>query len=121
MAIIKKNNPRQKRHIRVRKKIFGTAQRPRVAIYRSLRHISAQAIDDAQGHTLCAFSSSSNDFKNQTKYAGNISAATSAGEAFGAKLKELGIQQIVFDRGGFLYHGRVKAFADGARKAGIQF
>lgn len=108
------------RHRRVRRKIRGAETRPRIAVYRSLRHISGQAIDDLSGKTLVAVTTASKAFAAQSKDPSKLTAATEAGKALGAKMKEAGISEAVFDRGGYLYHGRVKAFADGIREAGIK-
>jgi large subunit ribosomal protein L18 len=109
------------RHRRVRKKIIGTAGRPRLAVYRSLRHITAQVIDDSAGKTLCSVTTNSKAFRDEVKGTGNQEAAAKAGKAIGEKMKHAGITAVVFDRGGYLYHGRIKAFAEGAREAGIEF
>jgi large subunit ribosomal protein L18 len=107
---------RRKRHRRVRKKVSGTPERPRLAVYRSNRHIYAQLIDDLSGRTLAAASSLSNG-SGETKPS---DAAKSVGAALAAKAKEAGIAEAVFDRGGFRFHGRVRAVAEGAREAGLQ-
>jgi len=112
------NEQRKKRHRRVRGKISGTPQRPRLNVFRSKAHIYAQVIDDTQGVTLCAASSVEKGFDGPT---GNVEAAKKIGEALAARAKEKGIEEVVFDRGGYLYHGRVKALAEGAREAGLQF
>lgn len=121
MSVKNRQSQRIARHRRVRKKIRGVPERPRLAIYRSLRHISAQVIDDLTGNTLCAVSTASKEFQAAHPGAGNIQAAAKAGEMIGKRMKEAGISSVVFDRGGYLYHGRVKAFAEGAREAGIEF
>ena len=112
------NKQRKRRHRRVRGKITGTPQRPRLNVFRSKAHIYAQIIDDSQGVTLCAASSVEKDF---TESGGNIEAAKKIGEAIATRAKDKGIETVVFDRGGYLYHGRVKALAEGAREAGLQF
>jgi large subunit ribosomal protein L18 len=99
----------------------GTAQRPRLAVYRSLGHIYVQAIDDANGVTLVAASSVDKDLRKGLKGGGNVAAAKMVGKAIAERLKEKGLEQVVFDRGGYLYHGRVKALADAAREAGLKF
>jgi len=109
------------RHARVRKKVRGTKKRPRLAVYRSLKHIYAQIIDDDQGVTLASASSLSPDFRARLKQGNNVAAAKLVGELIAQKALELGIQQVVFDRGGFAYHGRVRAVAEGAREKGLQF
>ncbi len=118
--INKKNSnvSRIKRHRRVRKNISGTAERPRLNVYRSLNHIYAQIIDDTKGVTLVAASSMDKEFTN---YGGNCEAAKAVGEAVAKKALEKGIKAVVFDRGGYLYHGRVAALAEGAREGGLDF
>jgi large subunit ribosomal protein L18 len=106
------------RHRRVRAKVFGTASRPRLAVFRSANHIFAQLIDDVSGHTICAASDLKGKFKLGTK---KSEKAASVGEAIAKAAAERGIKKVVFDRGGFAYHGRVKALADAARKAGLEF
>lgn len=109
------------RHRRVRAKIFGTAERPRVVVHRSLGNLQAQAIDDISHVTLVGCSSKAAEFAKQAPKKGKVPVAAKLGEAFAETLKKKGIQKIAFDRGGYLYHGRVKAFADAMRKGGIQF
>lgn len=113
-----KNKLRQKRHARVRNKIHGTAQRPRLNIFRSLSNIYAQIIDDDKGITLVSASSKDKDFSG---YGGNVAAAKVVGANLAKKAIEKGITTVVFDRGGYIYHGRVAAFADAAREAGLKF
>ena len=113
-----KNAARLKRHARVRGKISGTAARPRLAVFRSLNHISAQVIDDVKGVTLAAASSVEKDFGMT---GGNKAAARKVGELIAKRAAEKGITEVVFDRGGYVYHGRVKALAEGAREGGLQF
>ncbi len=105
------------RHVRVRKKIAGTAERPRLAVFRSLKHISAQIIDDASGRTLAAASSLEKDLKAT----GNADGAKMVGAALAKRAKVAGINAVIFDRGGFRYHGRVANLADGAREGGLEF
>lgn len=120
-----KTNPRavarQRRHERVRKQISGTAARPRLAVYRSLHHIYAQVIDDDAGHTLVSASSLDASLQEQLKGLKKTDAAKAVGELVGQRAAEAGIETIVFDRGGFPYHGRVKALAEGAREGGLKF
>jgi len=118
---IDKNKIRLRKHVRVRKKISGTAERPRLCVYRSLKHIYAQVIDDVSGTTLVAASSLDEALKGKLGYTGNKQAAREVGKLIGAKAIEKGIKQVVFDRGGYLYHGRIKELADGAREAGLEF
>lgn len=110
---------RIKKHASVRLKISGTPECPRLAVFRSTKHIYAQIIDDVAGNTLVA--ASSLDASLKENYGGNIEAAAAVGKLIGEKALEKGIKQVVFDRGGLLYHGRVKALADGAREAGLDF
>jgi large subunit ribosomal protein L18 len=107
---------RLKRHRRVRVKLAGTAQKPRLAVYRSLNHVYAQLIDDSSGRTLAAASTLELKLGKD-----DTAAATAVGKAIADKAKKAGIGAVVFDRGGFLYHGRVKALADAAREAGLEF
>ena len=111
----------QKRHRSIRTKISGTSEFPRLAVYRSTKHIYAQLIDDENHVTLCSASSVDKDLKEKLAHGGNIDAAKVVGEAIAKKAKEKGIECVVFDRGGFLYHGRVAALADAAREAGLMF
>lgn len=109
---------RRNRHFRVRRKVHGTPQRMRLVVYRSLKHIYAQIIDDEARRTLCSASTRSADFEGAT---GNCGAATKVGELLAEKAKAQGIENVVFDRGGCVYHGRVKALAEGARAGGLKF
>jgi large subunit ribosomal protein L18 len=115
---IEKNEIRIRIHTRIRRKVRGTAERPRLAIYRSVAHIYAQVIDDSAGKTLA--SASSVDKGTRTN-GGNVAAAKAIGKLVAERAKEKGIKQVVFDRGGYHYHGRVKALADAARAAGLEF
>ena len=111
------------RHFRIRKRVQGTAERPRLAVYPSLQHLEAQLIDDFEQTTLLGLSTKSKDFKKKSglKQGGNVKAAVDFGKFVAEKAKEKGIQRGVFDRAGFLYHGRIKAFADAAREQGLSF
>lgn len=113
-----KNKARQKRHLRVRNHISGTAERPRLNVFRSLSNIYAQVIDDVNGVTLAAASTQDKDFNG---YGGNIEAAKVIGATVAKRALEKGITEVVFDRGGYVYHGRVAALADAAREAGLKF
>ena len=113
-----KNKARQKRHLRVRNHITGTAERPRLNVFRSLSNIYAQVIDDVNGVTLVSASTKDKDFQN---YGGNVEAAKAIGEAIAKRSIEKGITEVVFDRGGYVYHGRVAALAEAAREAGLKF
>ena len=121
MAKNTRNDRRLARHERVRKSIVGTPERPRLCVYRSIKNISVQIIDDVSGTTLVAASTLDKDFKAQAAYGGNKEAAKLVGEAAAKKALAKGIDTVSFDRGGFLYHGRVKELADGAREAGLKF
>ena len=113
-----KNTARLKRHARVRKKISGTAARPRLNVFRSAKHIYAQLIDDVAGVTLASASSMEKGFEG---FGGNKEAAKKVGMANAQKAQEKGISEIVFDRSGYIYHGRVKELAEGAREGGLKF
>ncbi len=115
---IEKKEIRTRIHQRIRRKLAGTAERPRLAVFRSVAHIYAQIIDDAAGATLV--SASSVDKGGKTN-GGNIAAAKAIGKLVAERAKEKGVKQVVFDRGGYQYHGRVKALADAARAAGLEF
>ena len=112
-----RNVVRQRVHARIREKMSGTAERPRLNVYRSLNHLYTQLIDDAAGTTLASASTLS----AKLKAGGNISAAKELGKLIADKAKEKGIKSVVFDRGGYLYHGRIKALAESAREAGLDF
>jgi len=110
---------RRRRHTRVRERVSGTAQRPRLAVFRSLNHIYAQIIDDTAGHTLVAATDLEADLRSKRDGKKKSEVAALVGEALAKKAKEKGITALIFDRGGFKYHGRVKALAEGARKGGL--
>jgi len=112
---------RRRVHERVRTKVTGTTERPRLSVYRSLGHIYAQVIDDHRGKTLVSASSVDTDTKKNLKGGGNVAAAKVIGKAIAERAKAAGVTKVVFDRGGYKYHGRVKALADAAREAGLQF
>jgi large subunit ribosomal protein L18 len=114
---IVRNKNRQRVHARIRRKVQGTAERPRLNVYRSLNQIYTQLIDDQSGTTLAAASS----VTAKLKTGGNIAAAKEVGKLIAEKAQEKGIKKVVFDRGGYLYHGRIKALADAAREAGLDF
>jgi large subunit ribosomal protein L18 len=113
-----KNEIRKRIHTRIRQRVRGSAERPRLAIFRSVNHNSAQVIDDRAGHTLAAAASTE---KASGASGGNIAGAKQIGKMVAERAKEKGISKVVFDRGGYLYHGRVKALADAAREAGLEF
>lgn len=112
---------RQKRHLKIRNRVVGTAERPRLNIYRSLQHIYAQVINDETGVTLVSASTKDKELQEKAAYGGNIAAAKVVGEAIAKRALDKGISKIVFDRGGFIYHGRVAALAASAREAGLEF
>ena len=112
---------RKIRHLRIRRVVKGTAERPRLAVFRSLNHIYAQVVDDTSGRTLAAVDSRAPDFRQKAKSGGNVAAAKIVGELLAQRAKARGISQVVFDRGGYQYHGRVKALAEAARAAGLAF
>lgn len=119
MARLSRSEQRQRRHRRLRKRVSGTAEKPRLAVYRSLRHIQAQLIDDASGRVLAAASTQGKDQAGSP--GGNVDAAKRVGAAIADKAKAAGVAHVVFDRGGWQFHGRVKALADAARQAGLTF
>ncbi len=118
---IDKNEERLRRHTRVRKKISGTAEMPRLCVYRSLNHIYAQVIDDVKGVTLCAASTMEKEVKAEIKDMTKTDAAKAVGKIVARRAADKGITDVVFDRGGYLYTGRVQALADGAREGGLNF
>lgn len=120
-AQIDRKQVRRRIRFRVRRRMSGTAERPRLAVFRSEKHIYVQAIDDKQGRTLAHASTRDADVRGQVKHGGNVASAKLVGEAIGKRLRAAGIETVVFDRGGFLYHGRVKALADAVREAGLKF
>ena len=113
-----KREARIRRHRRVRKKVKGTAVRPRLAVFRSNRHISAQVIDDRTGRTLAAASTTESELRSSS---GTVATAKQVGEKLAERAKAAGVEAVVFDRGGFIYHGRVAALAEGARSGGLEF
>jgi large subunit ribosomal protein L18 len=124
IAKTSKDQTRQKVHTRIRKKLAGTPERPRLNVYRSENHIYAQVIDDAKGATLVSATSveKGKGTKGEKRpTGGNVSSAKEVGKLIAERAKEKGIKKVVFDRGGYLYHGRVKALADAAREAGLEF
>lgn len=112
---------RERIHVRMRKKIAGSTERPRLCVFRSLKHIHAQVVDDRQGRTLVAASSLDKEVRQQIKGGGNIAASKVVGKAIAERAIAAGVTQVVFDRGGYQYHGRVQALADAAREAGLKF
>ena len=116
-----RNEIREIRHARVRRKISGTPDMPRLSVYRSNKHIQAQLIDDVAGRTLCAASTLEKDIQDQLNELDKKGAAKLVGKLIGERAVQAGIKAVVFDRGGYVYHGRVKALAEGAREGGLQF
>jgi large subunit ribosomal protein L18 len=121
MKVKTREDVRRRLHDRIRKKIHGTTTRPRLAVFRSQAHIYAQVIDDDAGTTLCAASSLDKDLRAKAKRGSNVAAAKDVGLLIAVRAKEKGVGLVVFDRGGFQYHGRIKALADAAREGGLQF
>lgn len=122
--MIKKSNRKvavARRHKRIRVNLAGTTERPRLAVYRSNKHIYAQLIDDVRGVTIAAAGTTEKDYKENASHGGNIEAAQNVGKTIAERAIKSGIKQVVFDRGGFVYHGRIAALADAAREAGLEF
>ena len=118
---LSKDAHRQRIHARVRTRVSGTPERPRLSVYRSVDHIYTQVIDDRSGRTLASASSVDKETKKTLKGGGNIASAKAVGKIIAERAKAAGVSKVVFDRGGYKYHGRVKALADAAREAGLQF
>jgi large subunit ribosomal protein L18 len=121
LTLVSKNVARRRVHLRIRSRVAGRPQAPRLNVFRSLGHIYAQIVDDTRGHTLVSASSLDKEVRRTLKSGGNVAAAKAIGQALAARAKAAGISRVVFDRGGYAYHGRVKALADAAREAGLQF
>ena len=119
--MLSRRESRLRRHRRIRKKITGTPQRPRLCVFRSVKHIYAQVVDDSSGHTLASASSLDPDFRTLGAASKTVAGAREVGRLVGERARAQGVEAVSFDRGGFLYHGRVKSLADGAREAGLQF
>ncbi len=119
--IVDRKANRELRHSRITKKVQGTSERPRLAVFRSNKHIYAQVIDDAAGKTLASASTLSKDIKGKIQKAGTLDAAKTVGSLVAEKAKAAKVQKVVFDRGGYAYHGQVKALAEAARAAGLEF
>ena len=115
---INKDARRRRIHVRIRTRVQGTQERPRLAVFRSIKHIYAQLIDDSKGRTIVSASSAE---KNATASGGNVAGAKEIGKLIAGRAVAEGVKQVVFDRGGYLYHGRIKALADAAREAGLEF
>ena len=118
---IDRSAERRRIHRRIRQKISGNPNRPRLCIYRSLKYVYAQIVDDAQGKTLVAASTAEKRVRGDLKQAGNIEASKAVGKAIAERARAKGIEAVVFDRGGYLYHGRIKAVAEAARESGLKF
>ena len=118
---ISRGHIRKRIHVRVRKKIRGSGDRPRLNVFRSASHIYAQVIDDDQGRTLASASTVDKEIREQNRNGGNLAAARVVGSRIAERASRLGIKRVVYDRGGYLFHGRVKALADAARKGGLEF
>src|SRR5262245_46223921 len=116
-----KEQRRKLRQLRIRKGIQGTTEFPRLCVHRSANNMQAQVVDDIKNKVIFGLSTLDKDLQKKLKYSGNVAAATAFGEAFALKAKEKGITKVCFDRGGYLYHGRIKAFAEAARKGGLEF
>ncbi len=119
--IKEKLRKRTRRHLRTRQKVFGTNERPRLSVYRSLKHIYCQIINDIEGKTLVAASTQSPDICEQIRYGGNVKAAEIVGKKIAEEAKKKGITKVVFDKGGYKFHGRIKALAESARKHNLSF
>ena len=115
------NEGRVRRHKRIRKKVFGSPDRLRLSVFRSLNHIYAQIIDDSRGHTIVTASSLDKEFKNEKSHKGNIKTAKMVGALIAKRALEKGLKKIVFDKSGYLYHGSIKALAEASREAGLEF
>jgi large subunit ribosomal protein L18 len=118
---ISKDKIRRRIHERIRERMQGSAQRPRLNVYRSLNHIYVQLIDDATGKTLASASTTQGRAKGSKKTGGNVASAKEVGKTIAQRAQEKGVKKVVFDRGGYLYHGRIKALAEAAREAGLEF
>ena len=121
VLLTSKLSGKKRRHLRIRKQVVGTSERPRLSVRRSLQNLIIQVVDDSKGVTLLFASTSEKDFKKKAAYGGNVKAAALLGEVVAARAKEKNIGRVVFDRGGYDYHGRIKAFAEAARKGGLEF
>ena len=118
---VSRDEHRRRVHLRVRQSVSGTPERPRLSVYRSSAHLYAQVIDDTTGTTIVSAGSNDKEMRKQTKGGGNVAAAKLVGKTVAERAKQKGVSKVVFDRGGYRYHGRVKALADAAREAGLKF
>jgi large subunit ribosomal protein L18 len=121
LNVASKNGTRKRIHSRIRRRVAGRPQTPRLNVYRSLGHIYAHVIDDSRGATLASASTVDKEVRKTLKSGGNVAAAKSVGKIVAERAKQAGVTQVVFDRGGYAYHGRIKALADAAREAGLKF
>jgi large subunit ribosomal protein L18 len=121
MAVATRGLVRERIHARIRRQLSGTAQRPRLAVFRSNKHIYTQLIDDVEGRTLAAASSADAALRESVRHGGNVEAAKAVGKLIAGRAREKGLETVVFDRGGFIYRGRVRALAESAREAGLRF
>ncbi|MBZ5563943.1 MAG: 50S ribosomal protein L18 [Acidobacteriia bacterium] len=121
LQMVSKDTTRRRIHLRIRTRVRGRVQTPRLNVFRSLNHIYAQIVDDSRGHTLVAASSRDKEVRQTLKSGGNVAASKVVGQTLARRAVAAGISQVVFDRGGYAYHGRVKALADAAREAGLKF
>jgi len=121
LQIVSKDAARRRIHVRIRTRLYGRAQLPRLSVFRSINHIYAQIVDDARGQTLVSASTRDKEVRTTLKTGGNVAAAKVVGQALAKRASAAGISRVVFDRGGYAYHGRVKALADAAREAGLKF
>jgi len=121
LQLVSKDTARRRIHIRIRTRLYGRAQLPRLIVFRSINHIYAQIVDDARGQTLVSASTRDKEVRTTLKTGGNVAAAKVVGQALAKRASAAGISRVVFDRGGYTYHGRVKALADAAREAGLKF
>ena len=121
LQMVSKDTTRRRIHVRIRTRVRGHVQVPRLNVFRSLKHIYAQIVDDTRGHTLVAASSRDKEVRQTLKSGGNVGASKVVGQALARRALAAGVKSVVFDRGGYAYHGRVKALADAAREAGLKF
>lgn len=121
LRLASRNTRRQRIHLRIRSRLRGRTQIPRLSVFRSSNHIYAQIVDDSRGHTLAWASSRDKEVRRTLKSGGNVAAAKIVGQVLAGRAKSVGISRVVFDRGGYAYHGRVKAVAEAAREGGLQF
>ena len=121
ITVAQREAGRLRRHLRIRKRVVGIPEKPRLSVHRTHRNMTLQLVDDMNGKTLLGMSTQDPEFRKQVAYGGNLKAAQELGERFAKQAKEKGFGRVVFDRGGYLYHGRVRAVAEAARKGGLDF